>query len=117
MTLAACHKDSGTTYVINFTWVKPKAADEAWALNQAQKVEVKLKRDDNSTVHNAKLVVNDSKDVLVKELFSQHVSKSGEYTISEDFTPTKVGTYKLVVSSTDGNGANENKNTTTIVVK
>ena len=120
ISLVACHKhkeDTNPSYVINFSWVKPKAADEVWTLNQAQKVEVKLKRNDNSTVHYGKLIVTDSKDVLVEEIFNGHLHKTRENTISEDYTPKKVGSYKFVVSSTDDAGNQENKQSITFTVK
>jgi hypothetical protein len=113
----ACHHTTdNSVYVVNIEFTKPDADNAAFTINQSNDVVIKLKRDDNTTIHNVSVDVT-SPDKKTANLYKAHESKTGTVTENLTYKPTLAGTYTITCTTTDAADAQPNSAKRTFTVK
>lgn len=116
---AACHNShtSDTSlYVVSIEFTKPDVDKAVFVINQSNEIVIKLKRDDNSTVHNVSVDIT-SPDNKTTNIYKAHESKTGTVTENLTYKPTASGTYTITCTTTDGAEAQPNTGKRTFIVK
>lgn len=77
-------------------------------VGQEVTIEAEIDREDNKTIHNVTVVIEDADGNIVETLIdNEHVHASGHHHIAETFTPTSHGQYLLKVITTDHGDASK----------
>jgi hypothetical protein len=113
----ACHHSTdNSVYVVNIEFTKPDTDNATFTINQSNDIVIKLKRDDNSTIHNVSVDVT-SPDKKTSNIYKAHESKTGTVTVNQTYKPTLSGTYTITCTTTDAVEAQPNVGKRTFTVK
>jgi hypothetical protein len=113
----ACHHSTDTAlYVVSIEFTKPDVDNATFVINQSNDIVIKLKRDDNSTIHNVSVDVT-SPDKKTTNIYKAHESKTGTITENLTYKPTAAGSYTITCTTTDAAEAQPNVGKRTFTVK
>ncbi len=114
--ITACHKTDTGVYTVAIEFTKPGAENEVFALNKDMDIVVKLKRDDNTTIHNVTVDITNPSNKIAN-LYTKHESKTGTVTENLTYKPIASGSYTITTTTTDGSGAQPNTAKRIFIVK
>ena len=100
---AHCHSHDMGMYVVAINIHKP-TANQSFVAQQVLPLDVSLRRDDGSTIHNVKVEVLDSAGTAKAVLIDRHLHRSGTVAIVDSaYVLTEKGRFSLKVTTTDDN--------------